>query len=119
MKITRVTLYVVNVPERHWWWSDDVYGQPYHQRADHGIAEVETDEGLTGLTQIGRFTSTDTIDENLNDWLGVDVLSVNLAEPRQEMIGAFEQTILDIRGQALGVPTADFLCEAKHTYLIY
>ena len=28
MKITRITLHIVNVPERHWWWSDDVYGQP-------------------------------------------------------------------------------------------
>ncbi|MBI4553666.1 MAG: hypothetical protein HY710_15485 [Candidatus Latescibacteria bacterium] len=51
MRIIRVILSIVNVPERHWWWSDDVYGQPRHQRAEHGIAEVETDEGLTGLTQ--------------------------------------------------------------------
>ena len=28
MKITRIILHIVNVPERHWWWSDDVYGQP-------------------------------------------------------------------------------------------
>jgi hypothetical protein len=38
MKITRFTLYVVNAPETRWWWSDDVYGQPYHQRAEHGVA---------------------------------------------------------------------------------
>ena len=52
MKITRIRLHLVNVPERRWWWSDDVYGQPQHQRDAHGIAEVETDAGLTGLTQV-------------------------------------------------------------------
>ncbi|MCE2450402.1 MAG: hypothetical protein J4F35_19195 [Candidatus Latescibacteria bacterium] len=57
MKITRIILHIVNVPERHWWWSDDVYGQPSHQRAEHGVAEVETDQGLTGLTLVGRFTA--------------------------------------------------------------
>ena len=46
MKITRIILHIVNVPERHWWWSDDVYGQPSHQRAEHGVAEVETDQGF-------------------------------------------------------------------------
>ena len=45
VKITRIKLHMVNVPERKWWWSDDVYGQPEHQRTDHGIAEVETDAG--------------------------------------------------------------------------
>ena len=44
MKITRINLYVVNVPERHWWWSDDTYGQPLHQRAEHGVAEIETNQ---------------------------------------------------------------------------
>ncbi len=56
MKIKRITLYMVNVPERHWWWSDDVYGQPLPQRAEHGVCEVETDEGLIGRTQVERFT---------------------------------------------------------------
>ncbi|SVD63370.1 uncharacterized protein METZ01_LOCUS416224 [marine metagenome] len=26
MKISRIRLYIVNVPERRWWWSDEVYG---------------------------------------------------------------------------------------------
>lgn len=109
MKITRITLYIVNVPERRWWWSDDVYGQPYHQRAEHGIAEVETDAGITGLTQIERFTPMATVEENLNAWLGTDALAVNLAQPRPAMTGSFEQAILDIRGQALGVPVWQLL----------
>ena len=104
MKIVRIRLYIVNVPERKWWWSDDFYGQPAHQRSEHGIAELETSEGLTGLTQIGRATPMATIEAVLNGWLGQDVLEVNLASLTTPMVGAFEQAILDLRGQALGVP---------------
>ena len=104
MKITRIKLYMVNVPERHWWWSDDEHGQPLHQRAAHGIAEVETDEGLIGLTQIERFTPMDIMEEEFGQWLGIDVLAVNPAQPRSAMAHSFEQAILDLRGQALGLP---------------
>jgi L-alanine-DL-glutamate epimerase-like enolase superfamily enzyme len=104
MKITRITLHIVNVPERKWWWSDDFYGQPTHQRDAHGIAEVETDQGLTGLTQIERGTPLDTMVATLNSWLGQDVLTVNLAEATSPMVGSFEAAILDLRGQGLGVP---------------
>ena len=109
MKITRVVLHVVNVPESHWWWSDDDYGQPYHQRAEHGVAEVETDAGLTGLTQIERFTPMDQVDAALRSWLGTDVLGQNLAQPHGPVPAAFEQAILDLRGQALGVPVHQLL----------
>jgi L-alanine-DL-glutamate epimerase-like enolase superfamily enzyme len=101
MKITRIKLFIVNVPERHWWWSDDVYGQPEHQRAEHGVAEVETDQGLTGLTQIERSMPRASMEGMLNDWLGQDVLEVNLADP---CTSSFRQLVLDLRGQALGVP---------------
>ena len=104
MKITRIILHIVNVPERHWWWSDDVYGQPLHQRTEHGVAEVETDQGLTGLTLIGRFTALDTMRQQFETWLGQDVLQVNLAQGNGPLQGAFEQAVLDLRGQALGVP---------------
>lgn len=104
MKIARIKLHMVNVPERHWWWSDDAYGQPLHQRAEHGIAEVETDEGLIGLTQIERFTPMATIEEAFSSWLGQDVLQVNLARGGSALVGSFEQVVLDLRGQALGVP---------------
>ncbi len=109
MKISRIKLHIVNVPERHWWWSDNTYGQPLHQCAEHGIAEVETDEGLTGLTQVERFTDQKIIDAQLRGWLGMDVLQVNLAHPRATMAGSFEQAILDLRGQALGVPLHQLL----------
>lgn len=109
MKIRRITLHIVNVPERHWWWSDDTYGQPGHQCAEHGIAEVETDTGLTGLTQIERFTPQAVLDTQLRDWLGTHVLQCNLAEPRPQLAGSFEQAILDLRGQALGVPIHQLL----------
>ncbi len=104
MKIARVKLYIVNVPERRWWWSDDTYGQPYHQRAEHGIAEVESDQGLVGLTQIERFTPLEVMSATLQSWVGKDVLQVNLTESKGPMAGSFEQAVLDLRGQALGAP---------------
>ena len=104
MKIARLTHHVVNVPETRWWWSDDVYGQPGYRRADRGVVEVETDEGITGLTEISRDTPADVVEESLSSWLGVDVLAVNLAQPWSGLPAAFEQAALDIRGQALGVP---------------
>ncbi len=111
MKITRIKLFIVNVPERRWWWSDDVYGQPAHQRSEHGIAEVETDEGLTGLTQIERYTSLEKMEAMFNAWLGQDVLELNLAQPDLQFPSepspcpnSFRQLVLDLRGQALGVP---------------
>ena len=112
MKIERIHLRVVNVPERHHilpWWSDDHYGQPLHQRAEHGIAEVETDAGLIGLTQIERFTPDAVVEEQLSDWLGRDVLQVNLMEPAAVLSGSFEGAILDLRAQALGVPIHQLL----------
>ena len=109
MKIVNIRLYIVNVPERHWWWSDDVYGQPHYQRAEHGIVEVETDDGLVGLTQVERFTPMETIVEQLQQWLGADVLEINLSRQRPVMAGSFEQVVLDLRGQALGVPICQLL----------
>jgi L-alanine-DL-glutamate epimerase-like enolase superfamily enzyme len=109
MKIQRIRLLVVNVPESPQWWSDEHYGQPLHQRAEHGLAEIETDAGLVGLTQIERFTPATVIEEQLNAWLGVDVLQVNLKEPPPVMAGSFEQAVLDLRGQALGVPVWQLL----------
>lgn len=108
MKITRIVVHVVNVPETHWWWSDDEHGQPGHQRDEHAVAEVETDQGLTGLTQIGRYTTREAIEEGMRSWLGLDVLEVNLVDP-WPLINAFEQAVLDLRGQALGVPVHQLL----------
>jgi galactonate dehydratase len=109
MKITRISLYIANVPERRWWWSDDTYGQPYHQRAEHGIAEVHTDQGLVGLTQIERFTPLDTMCSTLQSWVGRELGQVNLAQAEGPMAGSFEQAVLDLRGQALGLPVWQLL----------
>jgi galactonate dehydratase len=103
IRIRRATLYIVNVPETKWWWSDDVYGQPAHQREDHHLVEVETDQGITGLTEVFR-TPLPAIREGLQAWLGKDVLKVNPAVDATPLKAAFEQAVLDIRGQALGVP---------------
>ena len=48
MRIQRIKLRLVNVPERTNWWSDEVFGQPAHQRKDRFIVEVYTDTGLKG-----------------------------------------------------------------------
>jgi galactonate dehydratase len=104
MEITRIALYIVNVPERRWWWSDETYGQPLHQRAEHGLAEVETDQGLVGLTQIERFTPLETIFSTLQSWVGRDLRQVNLVQAQGPMVASFEQAVLDLRGQALGLP---------------
>ncbi|MSS72272.1 MAG: hypothetical protein EXS64_12390 [Candidatus Latescibacteria bacterium] len=110
MKITRVKLYVVNVPECRWWWSDDVYGQPAHQRADHKVVEVETDQGLTGLTEVSYTAPLETIQNALPAWIGQDILTINLADLKDiPFPGAFEQAVLDLRGQALGVPVHQLL----------
>ena len=89
MKITRITLHIVNVPERRWWWSDDVYGQPLHQRTEHGVAEVETDQGLTGLTLIGRFTALDTMRQQFATWLGAGRPPSQLGPKQRSLAGRF------------------------------
>ncbi len=104
MKITKITLHLVNVPETNWWWSDDEHGQPGHQNDEHFVAEVDTDAGLTGLTQIERMTAHDVVENTVRGWLGTDVLSVNLAKNPSALPKSFEQAVLDLRGQALGVP---------------
>ena len=104
MKITRVNLYVVNVPERRWWWSDDVYGQPEHQTRDHYLVEAETDEGLTGLSELHSDVPLLEIKTSIGVWSGKDVLKVNHPDTKVPFPGYFEQIILDLRGQALGVP---------------
>lgn len=103
MKVRRVVLSIVTVPETRWWWSDDVYGQPAHQREEHYFFEVETDQGLTGLSEVIR-VPMETIRSAARQWVGMDVLKVNLARPETPLAGAFEQAVLDLRGQALGVP---------------
>jgi galactonate dehydratase len=65
------------------------------------VAEVETDQGLTGLTQIERFTPMETVEEMLTSWLGQNILEINLSTSSP---GSLRQVVLDLRGQALGVP---------------
>jgi galactonate dehydratase len=109
MKITRIKLYMTVVPERLNWWSDEVYGAPAYRKAEYGVVEVQTDQGLTGLTEIKRFTPMEVIEEGLNSWLGQDVLEVNLAAVNAPLARYFEQAVLDLRGQALGVPVWQLL----------
>ena len=94
--------------------------RPSHQRSEHGIAEVETSEGLIGLTQIGRGTPTATIEETLSGWLGQDVLSINLASLTTPMAGAFEQAILDLRGSSTWGSDLEFAWwEAPRSHLCH
>ncbi len=103
LKIRRVVLSTVTVPETRWWWSDDVYGQPAHQRENHYILEVETDQGLAGLAEVIRIPE-EAIRAAAKSWVGLDALKVNLAERSGAMVGALEMAVLDLRGKALGVP---------------
>ena len=109
LRIRRVRLYVVNVPETKWWWSDDVFGQPEHQRMDHKLVEVETEQGLTGLTEINYTTPEAEALSQLGKWVRQDILTLNLTANNLPFPMAAEQMALDLRGQALGVPVYQLL----------
>lgn len=104
MQIQRIKLWLVNVPERPNWWSDEVYGKPAHRSIDRCIIEVETESGLKGLTELNQGLSDDLIVTELSDWLGENVLDYNLRLPRERLAGPFEQAVLDLRGQMSGLP---------------
>jgi L-alanine-DL-glutamate epimerase-like enolase superfamily enzyme len=104
MRIQRIKLRLVNVPERTNWWSDEVFGQPAHQRKDRFIVEVYTDTGLKGLAEFNYGLSNSLILAELSDWLGENILDYNLRIPRERLTRPFEQIVLDLRGQMLGVP---------------
>ena len=47
MKIIAVDLFEVDVPDRRWAWSDEVFGMPSHRNHPYLFLLVRTDDGLT------------------------------------------------------------------------
>jgi L-alanine-DL-glutamate epimerase-like enolase superfamily enzyme len=118
VKISRVDLYEVDVPDRPWAWSDEVFGMPGHRR-DHVLFLVlRTDAGVDGLGEVNLRFARGAVEEEVAGWVGLDPLRLNLAavassagdppaSPR--MLAAFECAILDIRGKVLGCPVSELL----------
>ena len=52
MEITRVDLYQVDVPDRRWAWSDEVFGMPGHRRTHELFVVARTDEGIDGVGEL-------------------------------------------------------------------
>ena len=111
MKITRVDLYEVDVPDRPWAWSDEVFGMPGHRKDRSVLLAVRTDAGVDGLGEVTLRFSRDLVEEEVAKWPGLDPLGLNLAAatPCPPLRAAFECAILDIRGKVLGCPVAELL----------
>lgn len=117
MKITAVELFQVDVPDRHWAWSDDVFGMPGHRRDQIVILRVCTDAGVDGLGELNLRFPRDLVDEGVSAWVGLDPLAINLANAAagevsaasRPLRAAFECAVLDIRGKVLGCPISELL----------
>ncbi|MEW6752973.1 MAG: mandelate racemase/muconate lactonizing enzyme family protein, partial [Candidatus Latescibacterota bacterium] len=117
MRISRIDLHEVHVPDRPWAWSDEVFGMPAHRREPVVILVVRTDEGLEGLGEVNLRFDLGLITSEVTGWLGLDPLRLNLAEltaPGSTRVSerlryAFECAVLDIRGKALGCPVSELL----------
>ena len=79
MKITQVELYQVDVPDRHWAWSDDVFGMPGHRRDQIVILRVCTDAGIDGLGELNLRFPRALVDAGVAPWVGLAPLTINLA----------------------------------------
>jgi muconate cycloisomerase len=111
MKITQVDIYEVDVPDRPWAWSDDVFGMPGH-RKDHILFFVaRTDEGIDGVGEVNLRFDRPLAEEEAAKWVGLDPLRLNLATASLDPpFGiAFECAVLDIRGKVLGCPVSELL----------
>ena len=52
MKITGVDLFEVDVPDRRWAWSDEVFGMPGHRKHSYLFLLVQTDDGVDGIGEV-------------------------------------------------------------------
>jgi len=111
MKITQVGLYEVDVPDRPWAWSDEVFGMPGHRRDRSVLLVVRTDAGVEGLGEVTLRFERDVVEEEVASWPGLDPLALNLAaaSPCPQLRAAFECAVLDIRGKVLGCPVSELL----------
>ena len=112
MKITGVDLFEVDVPDRRWAWSDEVFGMPGHRKHSYLFLLVQTDDGGDGIGEVSlRGLDRALVEAEVAAWPGLDPLTLNLAAapPRPELLRAFESAILDIRGKVLGCPVSELL----------
>jgi len=118
MKITHVNLYEVDVPDRRWAWSDDVFGMPGHRLNHIVILHVRTDAGIDGLGELNLRFDRRLVEEEVAGWVGLDPLNLNLAAAAAApdtsvaspaLRSAFECAALDIRGRSLGCPVSELL----------
>jgi len=111
MKITQVDLYEVDVPDRHWAWSDEVFGMPGHRRDHVLIIVVRTDAGVDGLGEVNLRFDRELAEEEVASWVGLEPLRLNLASaaPHPQLRAAFECAVLDIRGKVLECPVSELL----------
>jgi L-alanine-DL-glutamate epimerase-like enolase superfamily enzyme len=113
MRIHAVELFTVNVPDRPWAWSDEVFGMPSHRDHPYAFVVMRTDDGVDGVGEVAlRDIGLDQVRAAMADWIGLDPLSLSLTQTRhanREASWAFECAILDIRGKVLGCPVYDLL----------
>lgn len=117
MRIARVDLFEVDVPDRRWAWSDEVFGMPGHRRDHVVIVVVRTDEGTDGLGEVNLRFDRRLVEEEVAGWVGLDPLRLNLAvttAPGSTVVSerlryAFESAVLDIRGRVLGCSVSELL----------
>ena len=102
MKITRIEQFITAVP--HIPEIEKSRPGDYRERPIP-IIRVHTDEGIEGIGEGGRGDRF----ENLEEWIGVDPMSLNLTT----MGGALAMAMFDIVGKALGVP-ANKLMGSRH-----
>ncbi|MFH1571766.1 MAG: enolase C-terminal domain-like protein [Gemmatimonadota bacterium] len=117
MKIVAVEVHEVDVPDRPWAWSDEVFGMPAHRRDHVVILVVRTDAGLEGLGEVNLRFPRHLVDQEVSGWVGLDPVALNFAvtaAPGNPTVSerlryAFECAILDLRGRALGCPVSELL----------
>ena len=118
MKINRVDLYEVDVPDRPWAWSDEVFGMPAHRKHTILFLVVRTDAGVDGLGEVPLTFGRELVEAEVAGWVGRDPLSLDLAaatsmsEPDAASVAirrALECAVLDIRGKVQGCPVSDLL----------
>ena len=117
MRVASVDLFEVDVPDRRWAWSDEVFGTPEHRLNHVVILAVRTDQGVEGLGEVNLRFDRSLVEAEVRGWLGLDPLRLDLgactapgsATASERLRYAFECAILDIRGKVLGCPVSELL----------
>ena len=110
MEITQVDLYQVDVPDRRWAWSDEVFGMPDHRRTHELFVVLRTDAGIDGVGELTlRGVERAAVAATAARWIGLDPLQQTSPPAAATAAAAFECAVLDIRGKHLGCPVAELL----------